>query len=422
MISQVIKKFIDEYEKNRKKEYERILEINSSLLREVLKNRGIRAIVTFRAKDKISLLNKIKKKESKKSVKYKDSLQIEQEINDIGGLRIALYFPEDLNDVEKIIKDLFAVKKTKRFPKKKGKLNGSYKKTFSGYKAVHYIILSKRKNLDNYNKGLSSLKIEIQVATVLMHAWAEVEHDLTYKPLNGIASLEEIQILDEINGLVLAGDLALTRLQSAINIRLKESGVFSNEYDLKIYLNRFTLKNNPGITKYILGRVDILFEFLRRSKLDKPAEIEKYLVNIVFEEEISDQLINLILEDKKFLKDNYREAVKHCEPVSEKYDPAYYKGIVDLITKWSDFQQEVAQHVKSIDKELAPHRYSISQIRDKFSDVIDSEFLEKIEKIRKVRNNLVHNVNKVDFDSIRGANEQLKEVLNLLKDKINYLP
>ena len=46
-----------------------------------------------------------------------------------------------------------------------------------------------------------------------MHAWSEVEHDLVYKPLAGDLSEEELAILDEINGLVLTGEIALERLQ-----------------------------------------------------------------------------------------------------------------------------------------------------------------------------------------------------------------
>ena len=50
-----------------------------------------------------------------------------------------------------------------------------------------------------------------------MHAWSEVEHDLIYKPMQGTLSEEELAILDELNGLVLTGEIALERLQAAGN-------------------------------------------------------------------------------------------------------------------------------------------------------------------------------------------------------------
>jgi ppGpp synthetase/RelA/SpoT-type nucleotidyltranferase len=57
-----------------------------------------------------------------------------------------------------------------------------------------------------------------------MHAWSEVEHDLVYKPLQGSLSEDEYAILDELNGLVLAGEIALERLQRAGESRVSTSG------------------------------------------------------------------------------------------------------------------------------------------------------------------------------------------------------
>ena len=40
-------------------------------------------------------------------------------------------------------------------------------------------------SLDETQKQYATAKIEVQVGSVLMHAWAEVEHDLIYKPESG---------------------------------------------------------------------------------------------------------------------------------------------------------------------------------------------------------------------------------------------
>jgi hypothetical protein len=45
-----------------------------------------------------------------------------------------------------------------------------------------------------------------------MHAWAEIDHDLRYKPTQGVPSAEELATLDDVNGLVLTGEIALKRL------------------------------------------------------------------------------------------------------------------------------------------------------------------------------------------------------------------
>jgi ppGpp synthetase/RelA/SpoT-type nucleotidyltranferase len=70
-----------------------------------------------------------------------------------------------------------------------------------------------------------------------MHGWAEVEHDLLYKPLSGKPSDTERSILDEINGIVLAGEIALERLQNAMKTRLgMQEQRFNNHYELAAYI------------------------------------------------------------------------------------------------------------------------------------------------------------------------------------------
>jgi Region found in RelA / SpoT proteins len=60
------------------------------------------------------------------------------------------------------------------------------------------------------------LNIEIQVGTVVMHAWSEVEHDIAYKPFGGLAKSEDVRrMADLINGIATAGEVALRQLQAA---------------------------------------------------------------------------------------------------------------------------------------------------------------------------------------------------------------
>ena len=92
----------------------------------------------------------------------------------------------------------------------------------------------KDNSLQDTQKRYVNSKTEIQVASVLMHAWSEVEHDLVYKPLNGTLSEEELAILDELNGLVLAGEIALERLQIAGTAR-KTFGVRHTKNEIKVF-------------------------------------------------------------------------------------------------------------------------------------------------------------------------------------------
>jgi hypothetical protein len=58
------------------------------------------------------------------------------------------------------------------------------------------------------------LKIEIQVGTVVMHAWFEVEHDIIYKPSDEMPLSEDVKrIMYLINGIALTGEAALRQLE-----------------------------------------------------------------------------------------------------------------------------------------------------------------------------------------------------------------
>ena len=60
------------------------------------------------------------------------------------------------------------------------------------------------------------------------------------KPLQGTLSDEELAILDELNGLVLSGEIALERLQAAGNERIQSKNTsFNNQYDLAAYLYNY---------------------------------------------------------------------------------------------------------------------------------------------------------------------------------------
>src|SRR5690606_9552985 len=92
------------------------------------------------------------------------------------------------------------------------------------YWATHYRLKLRESSLQEGQKRYAAARVEVQVASVLMHAWSEVEHDLVYKPLQGTLSDEEYAILDELNGLVLAGEIALERLQKAGEARVTREG------------------------------------------------------------------------------------------------------------------------------------------------------------------------------------------------------
>ncbi len=168
-------------------------------------------MVTSRAKSPLRLEDKVRQRMPEKH--YQTVEDIFVDIVDLAGCRVALYFPADREQVRNLVKNLFQlVEPAKEFPTK---ATPSYEKRFSGYWATHYRVQLYERDLNDTQKRYAQARIEIQVASVLMHGWSEVEHDLVYKPLQGHLSVEEYAILDELNGLVMAGEIALERLQKS---------------------------------------------------------------------------------------------------------------------------------------------------------------------------------------------------------------
>jgi putative GTP pyrophosphokinase len=145
-----------------------------SVLRAVLDEERLKVqIVEARAKSVKSLREKAERpaKENAKKPKYPDPLS---DITDLAGVRVVVYLLGDADQVGRLIYHEFEVLQ-KHSPI--GRLGPG------GYQSTHYLVRFKvpRSQLPEYER-FHDLTVEIQVRTVLQHAWAEIEHGMVYKP------------------------------------------------------------------------------------------------------------------------------------------------------------------------------------------------------------------------------------------------
>lgn len=96
------------------------------------------------------------------------------EIQDFAGARIVVVFISDLERVGGIIRKNFDVVSVD------DKIEG-YDAARFGYFSIHYIVKLKKTYKGPRYSPLAGLCLEIQVRTLLMHAWANVSHYLSYK-------------------------------------------------------------------------------------------------------------------------------------------------------------------------------------------------------------------------------------------------
>lgn len=195
--------------------YTEVAALVQDKLDSALQDQGIKAVVSSRAKRPNRLEKKLKKRAPDKE--YKTFRDIADDIVDLAGVRVALYMPADRIAVGKIIQGLFTeIREPKHFPKDRGP------EDTLGYIADHYLVTLSPETLRKKEFRYADTQVEIQVASVLMHAWAEVTHDLVYKPEKGKLAPAEMKLLKDLNDIVQLGEQQLEKLQTAIEHRTSE--------------------------------------------------------------------------------------------------------------------------------------------------------------------------------------------------------
>jgi ppGpp synthetase/RelA/SpoT-type nucleotidyltranferase len=105
------------------------------------------------------------------------------DITDLAGIRAIVFFPRTLEIVDSTIKSQFDIME------KLDKNLILLKEEKFGYGSIHYLVRLKENRIDllEYSR-FKNLIAEIQIRTILQHAWAEIEHDIQYKAVETIPS------------------------------------------------------------------------------------------------------------------------------------------------------------------------------------------------------------------------------------------
>lgn len=95
------------------------------------------------------------------------------DVTDLLGLRVTTYFEDHIGAIAEVVENCFQVD----FRNTQDKLAHQDVSSF-GYRSFHYVCAPDSQE----RAGLPPrFRFEIQVRTILQHAWAEIEHDLGYK-------------------------------------------------------------------------------------------------------------------------------------------------------------------------------------------------------------------------------------------------
>jgi len=391
--------------------YDQAARLIAQALDSNLQAAGIRSMVTSRAKSPARLEAKVRQRARTKT--YATLEDISADIVDLAGARVALYFPGERDQVNRLVRQLFTLlEPPKEFS---GSAKATYKKRFSGYWATHYRVQLKESSLGTAQQRYAEARVEIQVASVLMHAWSEVEHDLVYKPFEGTLSDEEYAILDELNGLVIAGEIALERLQNAGEARVAGSErEFVNHFDLASHLlSRTSLEAHGPLADSALGRVDLLFELLKRLGLPTPGQLKPYIDAVHHDTErrpIAEQIIDRLLAEEESRYKVYEE-IRAARPLSvraeETVEPSaaeLHGAIGHFLSEWARLERAVRDMYPSSDQRRGV--MPTGKVMERF--VPD---LRDFERIRRMRNGVVHGAESVDPADLHDAANRLHEIV-----------
>lgn len=246
-------------------------------IEEKLKQVGIMFRIFSRCKDASSLSKKLDTKKTDHDGNISEYGVNGKKIQDAIGIRIALYFNDDIHIVHKIINNIF---------NEKSQDSGISKISDETFSAIRYNIIYdippekleneyRYKNNETVKKYIDST-FELQIRSILSEGWHEVEHDLRYKAkddwinykqesrkLNGVyATLETaewtmIKIFDELAYNHYKNQNWESMLRHKFRLRIINDPILEN---IKKYLN----ENNEIAKK--------LYRIQRRKLISKIAD------------------------------------------------------------------------------------------------------------------------------------------------------
>lgn len=232
----------------------------------LIENAGLQTLATL---SRVKAFDSLREKVERKSY----SAPFDQ-TTDCVGIRVIAYLPTDVEAIQLLLSREFEVVESAD----KAEL---LRPNEFGYRSHHLLLRIPKAwgTTPNY-RGLESVTIEVQIRTILMHAWAEIEHKLQYKSAVQVPREQQRRLfllsakVEEADSQFqeLVADVAAYRHQIAD--RAAESGKF----DTKLELNLDTFKElvrffYPSDEEHDVMTQNLFDEVILR-KIDLPALVE----------------------------------------------------------------------------------------------------------------------------------------------------
>lgn len=199
-----------------------------SILSRLAENNSIDVLsITGRTKSRAGVVEKVKRKS------YRDP---QKELTDLSGIRVITFFEAQVNQFADLVESTFSIDEENSL--NKSDLLGIDR---LGYRSIHFVcdLGKSRTKLSEY-APYKGLRFEIQIRTVLQHAWAELAHDRNYK-FSGVLPSEIQRELNLYAGMIEIADRGFDELSTKIDNYILELKDRSEAGESDIELNSLSL-------------------------------------------------------------------------------------------------------------------------------------------------------------------------------------
>jgi len=244
-----------------------------------------------------------------------------EEITDKIGLRVITYYDDDIEEVANLIRKEFDVDLELSDNKREALKDNEF-----SYRSLHLVVKHKAVRATNTEwKRFATQKAEIQIRSILQHAWASISHKTLYKKpddvppelrrqLNSLSALLEvadrefIDIRKQREGYVknVAGELKADNLDLALNLDSLDQYI-----RLKVNLSEWEeLSAKAGYipwdgdeNAYFEECTSMILDFLRVAEVPSLSEFRKLLYTILNDK---DAAIKILKKYQKVIIRNYK--------------------------------------------------------------------------------------------------------------------
>lgn len=322
----------DKWEKEYRSElpnYQKFEQTLRILIETLLKKEGLSVQVSSRTKSPSSFREKIERK-FKEGKSYDNPLN---DTTDIVGIRIIAYYLSDIDKISYIIKREFNIDRKNSLDK--SALLGIDQ---FGYKSVHYIVSLSEPRLELTEwMEFSNYKAEIQIRTILQHAWAEIDHEIRYKKEENVP----LEIKRRVYRLMALFELADEEFQNLKYDTDELKGKYLKDItwgNFKLKLNALSLSAYFSFTKqeekWMKISNKIIQEILCTYKTNKHItiyfQIQKHFYNYQSISDLERLLSRLEIKDLAEFDTILREADQYGKDALKQTYKAFLDNLIDL--------------------------------------------------------------------------------------------